>query len=198
MVPWVPKWIETYHLTLMTIPFGLVVVGSGYLARTHDLWLLPISVMVFFQYVTDILDGAVGRYRKTGLVLWGFYMDHMMDYLFTGSIVAAYTIAYQLPSEFFLVAFTVMSGFFVHEFLMCNASGVLNTSGVYGFGPTELRLSVIVGNLLVPFMPKGLIVELLRILLPVSAVIFGWIVIRGQRRLWRIDMKQKSVLEKKR
>jgi phosphatidylglycerophosphate synthase len=192
MVPWVPRWIETYHLTLMTIPLALIMLACGYLARTNDLWLLPISLMIFLQYVTDILDGAVGRYRDTGLVLWGFYMDHMMDYLFAGAIVATYAIAYQLSLEFTLVAFILMSGFFIHAFLMCNAAGRLNTSGAYGFGPTELRLLLIVSNLAAPFLTRAIVAQWLPLVLPFSALILFWSVIKAQHLLWKLDMKHRD------
>jgi phosphatidylglycerophosphate synthase len=31
--------------------------------------------VIVFQYITDLLDGEIGRKRNTGLIKWGFYMD---------------------------------------------------------------------------------------------------------------------------
>jgi phosphatidylglycerophosphate synthase len=63
----------------------------GWLARDNRVWLHAMSVMVFGQWLTDSLDGSLGKLRKQGLVKWGFYMDHLLDFLFAGSIVIAYS-----------------------------------------------------------------------------------------------------------
>ena len=46
-----------------------------------------VSLMIVLQYLTDLFDGEVGRQRNTGLIKWGFYMDHFLDYLFLSSLV---------------------------------------------------------------------------------------------------------------
>ena len=79
---YIPLQIGTVHLTLMTILWSGGIVMAGYLARTDMRWLWLFSVCIFLQYVTDMLDGAVGRMRNTGLIKWGFYMDHFLDYIF--------------------------------------------------------------------------------------------------------------------
>lgn len=84
--PRIPQWLETYHLTLMTIVWSAGVLLFGWLAREDPRWLWPSSGMIFLQWLTDCFDGSVGRHRKTGLKLWGFYMDHLLDYFFMGSV----------------------------------------------------------------------------------------------------------------
>jgi phosphatidylglycerophosphate synthase len=190
-VPLVPSWLETYHLTLLTILFGIGVIIVGYLSRISIWWILLISPFILLQYITDILDGAVGRYRNTGLVLWGFYMDHFCDYLFAMALVAAYVIAYQLPSEFFILSALSVSGFFVHEFLMCVAKGEFNTSGYYGFGPTEIRLGVFLLNFLLPFIAKEYIVISMQGMLAFSCIVFFMLVFSSQKKLWKLDMERK-------
>jgi hypothetical protein len=49
------------------------------------------------QYVTDHYDGKIGKYRNTGLVRWGYYMDHLLDYVFLCSIIIGY--AFILPEK---------------------------------------------------------------------------------------------------
>lgn len=72
LLPRVPSWLQTYHLTLMTIVRSGLAVLSGYLAHAmgnnHRLRLL--FVVMILQYFSDLLDGSVGRLRNTGLVLW--------------------------------------------------------------------------------------------------------------------------------
>src|SRR5215204_1639119 len=66
----VPKFLETYHLTLLTIVWSLAILFFGWLARENIQWLWMVSLMIVFQYITDLFDGAVGRHRNTGLVKW--------------------------------------------------------------------------------------------------------------------------------
>jgi len=72
LLPHVPVWLETYHLTLMTILRSGLAILSGYLAHiTEDNnWLWLLFIVMVLQYFSDLLDGSVGRSRNTGLVLW--------------------------------------------------------------------------------------------------------------------------------
>ena len=78
----IPRWLETYHLTMMTLVWSLLIALFSYFAATNIRWLWAVSLMIFFQYVTDYYDGKIGKYRNTGLVRWGYYMDHLLDFFF--------------------------------------------------------------------------------------------------------------------
>ena len=67
LLPWVPRWLETYHLTLMTVPWCGLILLFSYFARFNIHWLWGVSIMIVAQYITDLLDGAIGRQRNTGL-----------------------------------------------------------------------------------------------------------------------------------
>ncbi len=90
-IPKVPRPILSHHLTMLTLVWSAGTVLFGWLADGNRAWLHGVSVMVFFQWLTDSFDGSLGKYRKQGLVKWGFYMDHLLDLLFAGSIVIAYS-----------------------------------------------------------------------------------------------------------
>jgi phosphatidylglycerophosphate synthase len=190
-VPLVPKMIETYHLTLLTLVFSGLAVLVGYFARGEKLFLMLNSLLVILQYVTDVLDGAVGRYRKTGLVRWGFYMDHLFDYIFACALAISYSLAYYLPLEFSFIILLVVSGYFVHEFLMASAIGELNVSGYYGFGPTEIRVFAVLIGLVVPFFPFDFILGSVGVLGVIFGTFFIQLIYRAQKKLWKIDMKKK-------
>ncbi|MDH4147416.1 MAG: hypothetical protein OEY23_19840 [Acidimicrobiia bacterium] len=90
-VRFVPSWIQTYHLTLATIGWAAGMVLAGWAGRSGSRWwLFVMSAMVIGQYVTDLFDGKIGRDRGTGLVKWGFFMDHFLDLVFAGCTVIAY------------------------------------------------------------------------------------------------------------
>ncbi len=70
-VPKIPKWLQTYHLTLLTLVWSGIIVVASYLAKDNIQWLWLVSFMIVCQYLSDLLDGAVGRYRNTGLIKMG-------------------------------------------------------------------------------------------------------------------------------
>ena len=89
-IPTVPKPIMSHHLTYVTIFWSAGTILFGWLATKDLVWLHGISVMVFGQWLTDSFDGSLGKFRKQGLVKWGFYMDHLLDFHLPG--VARYRV----------------------------------------------------------------------------------------------------------
>ena len=87
VLPRIPRWLQTYHLTMLTMVWSGFILFFSFLAARDLRWLWMVSVMIFMQYVTDHYDGKVGKYRNTGLVRWGYYMDHFLDYLFLCSVI---------------------------------------------------------------------------------------------------------------
>jgi len=83
--PRFPKWIEGYHLTLMTIPWSAGLILFGRLAKSSPHYLWASSLMLLLQWFTDSFDGALGRHRDTGIPKWGYYMDHLLDFVFMSS-----------------------------------------------------------------------------------------------------------------
>src|SRR3989338_628965 len=113
----IPRSIETYHLTLSTIVWSGLIVLFGYLSQYSIYWLIGTCVMIIFQYLTDLFDGAVGRHRQTGLILWGYYMDHFLDYIFLCSLLVGYSFIFndKLNSLFFILV--VFGAFMVNTYL---------------------------------------------------------------------------------
>ena len=63
-----PNCIETYHLTLTTVLWSILVVYFSFLALNNIKWLYAVCLMIVLQYLTDLIDGEVGRQRNTGLI----------------------------------------------------------------------------------------------------------------------------------
>ena len=95
LVPRLPGWIEGYQLTLTTILWSAGVLAAGYLARRNLNWLWLASAMLFMQWFTDSLDGALGKYRDFGIPKWGYYMDHLLDYLFMAAALGGYALLFR-------------------------------------------------------------------------------------------------------
>ena len=151
VVPRIPPAVETYHLTLTTLLWSCINVLLAFQLKEHINLLWLISLMILLQYLTDLFDGELGRQRNTGLIRWGFYMDHFLDYLFLCSLVfAGYMISPRGLEIWYFALLVILGGFMVNSFL---AFGVTNEFQIYhyGIGPTEMRLVFILINTYIIF-----------------------------------------------
>ena len=155
VLPWIPGWLETYHLTMLTLLWSGLILVFSYLAARDLRWLWGVSVMIALQWVTDFFDGKVGKYRNTGLVRWGYYMDHLLDYVFLASILIGYSFILPEKADFqLLVMLALFAAYDFSTFLAYAAMDKLKISYLK-FGPTEFRLALIIINaLLITFGTK--------------------------------------------
>ncbi len=190
-VPRIPSFLETWHLTLFTLLWSVLALVCFYLAKDNLHWLWGVSGLILMQYLTDLFDGAVGRHRDTGLIKWGFYMDHFLDYVFQSAIVIGYYLispAGLTPYFFGLLLLT--GGFMVNSFLWFAATNHFEIS-YFGVGPTEIRFLVIGLNASIVVFGTSW--------WPLTVPLFFWtflvgltlVVYRTQCRLWRIDLELK-------
>ena len=189
--PRVPKGIETYHLTLLTIPISLGIVGCSYLAQFEINWLWAVSFLIALQWVTDSLDGSVGRLRDTGLVKWGYYMDHFLDYVFLCSILVGYALL--LPEKFLYFQFfllAIFGSFMVNSFLAFATTNRFRIEHL-GIGPTEIRLVFIGVNTMFIVFGKTYLGWTLPAIVVLSVLCLVLVVYRTQREIWKIDMEAK-------
>lgn len=192
-VPRIPNYIETYHLTLTTILWSFVNVLLAFYVKYNLQLLWLVSFMIVLQYLTDLFDGELGRQRDTGLVKWGFYMDHFLDYIFLCSLVfVGYMISPPDLEIWYFALVVILGGYMVNSFL---SFGALNEFQIYyyGFGPTEMRVVFIVINTFIIFAGT----KNFHILLPltVGVCLLGLIIntYQIQRKLWDIDMQKKNI-----
>jgi phosphatidylglycerophosphate synthase len=193
VLPRVPRWLETYHLTLLTPVWSILITLFSYLAVRDLRWLWMVNLMIVFHYFTDHFDGKLGKYRNTGLRKWGFYMDHLFDYGFLCSILIGYSFLIPQKATFnMLLVLCVFSAFMFHTFLMLAATEEFKVSFLL-FGPTELRIGLIIVNgLLARFGTRGLKGSLPWIALG-GVVALGILAYRAQKKLWQIDMRARAL-----
>ncbi|MEQ1913192.1 MAG: CDP-alcohol phosphatidyltransferase family protein, partial [Vicinamibacterales bacterium] len=94
----------------------------------------------------DSLDGTVARVRRQQRPRYGFYVDHVIDIAGTTMLVAGLALSGLMNP---MVALAVLAGFLLvssETYLATHAAGVFKMSFL-GFGPTELRLLLMVGAL---------------------------------------------------
>jgi phosphatidylglycerophosphate synthase len=191
-VPRLPKSVETWHLTLTTILWSLGNIILAFFARENLTLLWLVSLMIVLQYITDLFDGELGRQRNTGLVKWGFHMDHFLDYVFLCSMAfVGFMIAPVGLSGWYFALLAILGGYMVNSFLRFAATNEFVISR-YGIGPTEFRVLLILINGWIAVMGTVWFEALLPavvILCFVGLVINTWEI---QQLLWRMDMFAKA------
>jgi phosphatidylglycerophosphate synthase len=191
LVPRVPKYINTQLLTYTTLLWCVIAVFCGWAATRNLAYLLLLNLVILAQHVTDMLDGAIGRARNTGLVKWGFYMDHLLDYLFMSSVVIAYIVI--LPRSYLLAGLMfqiIFAGFMIHSFLMTVATGKF-TIHIKGFGTSEARYLLVMFNLIAVFAGLKFLQRAFVVLIPVLIIFFCLVVFDTQKKLKKLDLASK-------
>ena len=194
VLPRIPSWLETYHLTMLTLVWTALILLFSYWAARDLRWLWGVSAMVFMQYVTDHYDGKVVKYRGTGLVRWGYYMDHLLDYFWLCSIIVGYAFILPEKSRYqILILLVIVSGYEVSTFLALTATDRFKISYLR-LGPTEFRITIIVINaLLVQYGTRKMIGGLKYVNIG-GAIGLALMVYKTHKVIWALDMKQKRAL----
>lgn len=191
-VPKIPMWITSYGLTLTTIIWSLGVLAFGYLAASNLLWLIGSCVCIFMQWLTDSLDGTLGKMRGEGLVKWGYYMDHFLDYIFLCSILIGYS--FLLPPRYDILLFFILAifgAFMVSSFL---AFATTNKFKIYylGIGPTEIRIIFIFVNILFIIFGRTYLAFTMPTILVLSLLGLIYMVYHTQKEILALDMAVKN------
>lgn len=191
LTPKIAPYTETWILTGMTILWSILAMFFGYLAIQNLQWIWGMSAAILAQYLTDLFDGAVGRYKKTGLIKWGYYADHFLDYIFVCSLMIGYS--FFMPEKIHLLFYllVVYGSFFLNAILSFSATQQFRVS-YFGIGPTEVRLGFIVANTLIFFFGKTYMAEFLPYLLGLATAALLFTAWHTQREIWKMDMEEKK------
>ncbi len=187
-IPKVPKPILSHHLTALTFVWSVATVFFGWLATDNLAWLHGVSAMVFLQWLTDSFDGSLGKYRKQGLVKWGFFMDHLLDLVFAGSIVIAYSFLVEAKwlELLFLLLLLVTTAMMAVSFLSFAATNQFQIA-YYGIGPTEVRIGYIALNTFVYFAGTAIFSWGVPVVLALNVAALVVLAAQTSRNLWRLD-----------
>jgi archaetidylinositol phosphate synthase len=147
-----PAWVNSDHLTSLGF-LSLVGVGCSYwYSRESRAGLVLANLFLILNWFGDSLDGTLARVRNQQRPRYGFYVDHVLDacgsvFVFGGLALSGYMnprIAVAL-----LVAYLLLS---IEAYLATYTVGTFQLSFA-SFGPTELRLLLIAGNIALLFHP---------------------------------------------
>jgi phosphatidylglycerophosphate synthase len=187
-IPRVPAPIMSQHLTALTAVWSAGCVLFGWLAQDNLHWLHGMSVMVFAQWLTDSLDGSLGKYRKQGLVKWGFFADHILDLIFAGSVVIAYSFLVEARwlQFLFMILLLVTCATMATSFLSFAATNQFQIA-YYGLGPTEIRIGYIALNTFVAFAGTEIFSWGVPVIVAINVFAFATLASQTSANLWQID-----------
>ena len=147
-----PKSIGPDHLTLLGL-FAMAGAGLAYgFSGTHAQLLHLVNFCIFLNWLGDSLDGTLARYRNKLRPRYGFYVDHIIDSFGAVFLLAGMAVSGLMSERVALSLLAVYLLLSIHSYLAAHTLGVFRISFFY-FSPTELRLLLVVGNLVALFKP---------------------------------------------
>jgi archaetidylinositol phosphate synthase len=141
-----PESLSSDQLTVLGLSAQI---GAGIcyaLARYDRRALLLVIVCIALNWLGDSLDGTLARVRRQQRPRYGFYVDHMVDVFGSAALMCGLGCSGLLHWQtaiVMLVAFLILSS---ESYLATYTLGRFQLSqGI--FGPTEIRILLVVGNL---------------------------------------------------
>ena len=147
-----PNAISVDHLTALGFA-AQILAGVFYaLSRWNKYYLLFATLFIAVNWLGDSLDGTLARYRNRLRPRYGFYVDHMADtfgaaFLMCGLALSGF-LHWQIAVGM-LVGFLVLS---IESYLATYTLGKFRMSYAL-FGPTEIRILLMIGNIALIFRP---------------------------------------------
>ena len=147
-----PNWVNSDHLTVLGL-LSMLAAGFAYwAASSYPIALLAVCGFLALNWFGDSLDGTLARFRDQQRPRYGFYVDHVVDalgalFLLGGLALSGYmhpAIAIGL-----LLAYNLLA---MESYLATYTTGEFRLTH-FMFGPTELRLLLVIGNVYVLYKP---------------------------------------------
>ena len=141
-----PAWVSSDQLTLLG--FGAQV-GAGLfygLSRYNRLALIAVIACIALNWFGDSLDGTLARVRQQQRPRYGFYVDHMVDIFGSVALICGLGFSgliHWQTAIAMLIAFLLLSS---ESYLATYTLSCFELSQGL-FGPTEIRILLIAGNL---------------------------------------------------
>jgi phosphatidylglycerophosphate synthase len=141
-----PAWVTSDGLTLLGLSAQ---VGAGLfyaVSRYNRYWLIGVIVCIVLNWLGDSLDGTLARVRHQQRPRYGFYVDHMVDIFGSVALMCGLGCSGFLHWQTaiaMLVAFLILSS---ESYLATYTLSRFEMSQGM-FGPTEIRILLIIGNL---------------------------------------------------
>lgn len=141
-----PARINSDHLTVLGFTAQLLT-GLAYAMSAHNrAWLIAAIGFLALNWLGDSLDGTLARVRQQQRPRYGFYVDHVLDSIGSVALMVGIALSGYMSWPIaiaILVLFLLLS---IQSYLATYTLGEFRMS-FWSFGPTELRLLLVAGNL---------------------------------------------------
>jgi archaetidylinositol phosphate synthase len=143
-----PPVVKPDHLTLLGL-LGALLTSAGLVLSCRSIaWLWLANFGLIANWMGDSVDGTLARYRQIERPRYGFFIDHTSDMFSQVVIFIAIGIS---PCAHFAVACLGLITFlmaFIYTMIGTHVRQRMRIT-YFGFGPTEIRALLLIGNLLV-------------------------------------------------
>jgi len=148
-----PRWINSDHLTLIGAA-GMLATGVCYwLASSHPALLFGAIGGLAVNWLGDSLDGTLARVRNCQRPRYGYYLDHVLDTVGILFLLGGLGLSgYMSP----IVALVLLAAYYMLTIEIFLAAAVLREfrMGFFKLGPTELRLLLAAGTIVLFVTPR--------------------------------------------
>jgi archaetidylinositol phosphate synthase len=141
-----PLWVTSDQLTILGLSAQIGAGLSYALARQHRYALLLVCLCLVMNWLGDSLDGTLARVRRQQRPRYGFYVDHIVDIFGATAMMCGLGFSGFLHWQTaiaMLVAFLLLSS---ESYLATYTLNCFELSQGL-FGPTEIRILLIIGNI---------------------------------------------------
>ncbi|HEX9139503.1 MAG TPA: CDP-alcohol phosphatidyltransferase family protein, partial [Steroidobacteraceae bacterium] len=147
MVRRLPQRILPDHLTAAGVVGALLTAAGFVLARGSLLWLWLASFGLILNWAGDSLDGTLARLRHIERPRYGFFIDHTSD-LFS-QVITFLSLGVSPLAHFGVACLGLIAFLMAFLYTLINAltRGIMRVT-YFHFGPTEIRVLLLGGNLL--------------------------------------------------
>jgi phosphatidylglycerophosphate synthase len=149
-----PPWVNSDHLTGLALA---AMVGAGaafWLGRVTPAGFVLVTICLAINWFGDSLDGTLARVRNQQRPRYGFYVDHVVDAIGTAFLVAGIALSGAMSP---LVALGLVAAYFMlaaETYLATHTLGMFRMSFMK-VGPTELRILLAIGALVLAWRPDA-------------------------------------------
>jgi archaetidylinositol phosphate synthase len=165
-----PAWVSADHLTALGA-MAMVMAGLSYwFSRWHPIGLVAVIFWLAVNWFGDSLDGTLARVRNHLRPRYGFYVDHVVDMIGQFCLVGGMGLSGYMHPPIALGLIIVFYMLSIEAYLATHTRGRFRMS-FWGFGPTELRVIIAIGNIRLLYKPTAMLFGQTFLLFDAGAVI---------------------------
>ncbi len=151
-----PRWVNSDHLTLLALVAMIGAGASYWLSSVTPVGLALVVVCLVVNWFGDSLDGTLARVRQHQRPRYGYYVDHVVDVFGVLALFGGLALSGHMSppvAAALLIAYYLLS---LEVYLATHSLGRFQMS-FFKMGPTELRILLAIGNIVLFYQPMSTI-----------------------------------------